>query len=68
MKSVIVNQPAEILTGRLKGFSGLVVGFDAVLDEVDIRLDEHCSVSTSSDNIQQGLNFCGKDMQSAMKL
>jgi hypothetical protein len=47
MKSVMVNQPAEILTGRLKGFSGLVVGFDAVLDEVDIRLDEHYCVSTS---------------------
>ena len=68
----MVNQPAEILTERLKGFrgfSGLVVGFDALLDEVeDIMLDEHCCVSTSSDNIQQGLDSCGKNMQSAMKL
>lgn len=56
MKNVIVNRSAGIVNGTLKGLTGLVVGFDCVLDEVEINLDEFGSVITSSDNIIQDIN------------
>lgn len=53
MKTVTINELAEITVGKLKGFSGRVTGFDSEVDEVWIQVDENTTVITSSDNIEQ---------------
>lgn len=52
-KVVMVNADATIITGKLKGISGKVVGFDGKTNVVNIEVDEHTTVETKSDFIRQ---------------
>lgn len=38
--SIIMNKEAEITKGILRGFKGIVVGYNRLEDTVDIKLDK----------------------------
>lgn len=54
-KSVIVNQQAKIIEGRLEGFTGNVVGFSYANNEVELELecDFGTTVFVKSEMIEQ---------------
>ncbi|WCK57002.1 hypothetical protein PP175_27825 (plasmid) [Aneurinibacillus sp. Ricciae_BoGa-3] len=60
MKPVVVDRGAEIKKGKLKGEYGWVTGFDSNEDKVQIELDEMTTVVTSSENIQQEINYINR--------